>query len=128
MYVKHINDISTSIDYFQRTSYNTWMNPVNNYSRRRLTYISDKLPTLQGLANKFQKVLANDTCIFGRWTSDLIVGTNISAIEWRLDDWYKNVVKESLDVRDPRILMMTLYMFKKKRGAPGSSVGLVERS
>ncbi|KAF2248862.1 HET-domain-containing protein [Trematosphaeria pertusa] len=50
-----------------------WYNVVTEYSRRDLTYQSDKLPALSGIAKAFQKNTGY-TYLAGLWKEDLIAG------------------------------------------------------
>lgn len=46
---------------------------MENYSVRRLTISTDRLPALSGIATEFSKIL-NDSYVFGLWKSDLHLG------------------------------------------------------
>lgn len=50
-----------------------WLAIVNDYSRRRLTFASDKLPALAGLAEKLSGSMGSEY-LAGLWKNDLIEG------------------------------------------------------
>lgn len=50
-----------------------WYKIIMAYTRRSLTYARDKLPALQGLAEKYKEVI-NDDYIYGLWKSNLPMG------------------------------------------------------
>lgn len=56
----------------QYYTHDTWINLVQEYSRRQLTYPSDRLPALHGLQAELKRQLGSDTYIFGMWSSDLV--------------------------------------------------------
>ncbi|KAJ9667173.1 hypothetical protein H2201_002693 [Coniosporium apollinis] len=62
--------------------YSTWMYIVHSYTRGRLTYETDRLAAIQGLANEFKKS-REDEYIMGLWTGDLP-----QALLWHRDDQY----------------------------------------
>lgn len=53
--------------------YNTWYGLVTEYSKRSLTFGSDKLPALSGLARLFARA-NHDEYLAGLWRKDLLVG------------------------------------------------------
>ncbi|KAH8654556.1 heterokaryon incompatibility protein-domain-containing protein [Tricladium varicosporioides] len=59
------------------TELKTWKCIVENYTRRRLSYLPDRLPALAGVAEKFQKVWT-DEYLAGLWKHHFI-----SLLAWR---------------------------------------------
>jgi hypothetical protein len=53
--------------------YNRWLGVVSNYSHRKMTKQSDKLPALSGLAHKVADV-TGDLYLAGIWRNDLARG------------------------------------------------------
>ena len=53
--------------------HHTWLSLVNLYAEAQLTYRSDALPALSGLANAFQDKL-QDQYLAGIWRGDMIRG------------------------------------------------------
>ncbi|KAL7929142.1 heterokaryon incompatibility protein domain-containing protein [Trichoderma chlorosporum] len=51
-----------------------WLAVCVQYSRRKLTKMSDKLPAMAGLATKFQEFLPDDKYVAGLWMQDLLRG------------------------------------------------------
>jgi hypothetical protein len=51
-----------------------WTKIVQNYSYRRLSYASDRLPALDGIASEFNRILGQDHYLFGLWRNDLVHG------------------------------------------------------
>ncbi|KAF2497972.1 hypothetical protein BU16DRAFT_330767 [Lophium mytilinum] len=66
---------ATHIDLYKR-----WYTLVSHYSARSLTYPSDKLPVLSGIALEMFQLL-NDCYLAGLWRNDLIRG-----LLWELDE------------------------------------------
>jgi hypothetical protein len=62
--------------------YLEWYTSIENYSRRDLTYESDKLPALSGYAHAMQEVLEG-TYLAGLWKQDLLIGMLWSAFSTR---------------------------------------------
>ncbi|ORY08994.1 heterokaryon incompatibility protein-domain-containing protein [Clohesyomyces aquaticus] len=50
--------------------YGPWTNIVDNYTSRFMSYRSDRLPALAGIASEFAKLL-NDEYMYGLWSKDL---------------------------------------------------------
>ena len=55
------------------TSYDIWYDIVSRYSKRKLTYASDKLPAMLAVAEDAAGIL-NDRYLAGLWENDLAVG------------------------------------------------------
>lgn len=51
----------------------TWLQIVEDYTKRNLTFESDKLPALQGLA-QYVRALTRDRYLFGLWKTSLDIG------------------------------------------------------
>ncbi|KAL9638200.1 MAG: hypothetical protein Q9164_001708 [Protoblastenia rupestris] len=51
--------------------YAHWIGLVDNYTSRNLTFVSDKLPALSGLASNVQTALPEDRYLAGLWRSHL---------------------------------------------------------
>jgi hypothetical protein len=51
--------------------YKRWASVVNKYSRGSLTFPTDKLVALSGIAEKFRSLLNTDTYLAGLWRGDL---------------------------------------------------------
>lgn len=87
---------SSTIEFFSlRQLFEVWYNTVNEYTRRELTFPSDKLPAIGGIAGAFQK-LTDDTYLAGLWKSNLIHDLMWSSqpatcfktvSEWRAPSW-----------------------------------------
>jgi hypothetical protein len=60
-------------DHFWKGSPN-WYNLVEEYSARRLTIPSDKLPALSGLAERFKEAATHDEYVAGIWKEALLEG------------------------------------------------------
>ena len=58
----------------QQQAYDRWRAICVQYSKRRLTKASDKLPALSGLAQRFNALLRNDKYLAGLWGEDLLRG------------------------------------------------------
>ncbi|KAK3656394.1 hypothetical protein LTR56_003096 [Elasticomyces elasticus] len=54
--------------------YKTWYKIVETYSRRLLTFPTDRMPALAGLACRTQSLLNGDDYLAGLWRSDLVTG------------------------------------------------------
>lgn len=59
----------TASGLFER--YNTWKEIVTGYSGRELTFPTDKLVAISGIANEIQKQRPKDKYVFGSWRSDI---------------------------------------------------------
>lgn len=57
----------------QVACYTSWYNIAQNYSHRYVTFESDWLPALAGLASNYASVL-DDTYVYGLWSKDLYRG------------------------------------------------------
>jgi hypothetical protein len=68
----------------QRAIYDLWYNVINEYSRRKLTRETDKLPALSALAEEFAR-LTGDTYLSGFWKNDLL-----HALLWRIETSYSS--------------------------------------
>jgi hypothetical protein len=66
-------DIEYANGYTMKNTYDTWLHLVEKYRHCNLTYTSDTLPALAGLARKFQKEL-NDEYLAGLWRTDILRG------------------------------------------------------
>lgn len=55
------------------TRYNTWLEMVEGYSKRKLSVPSDKFPAISGLAAEYSYML-KDEYVAGLWRNDLIRG------------------------------------------------------
>ncbi|CZR66449.1 uncharacterized protein PAC_16350 [Phialocephala subalpina] len=54
--------------------YQGWLKLVQDYSRRKITKNSDRIPALAGLASKFAQRLSSDTYLAGLWAGDIFRG------------------------------------------------------
>jgi hypothetical protein len=61
-------------------SYLEWTTLVSNYSRRRLTVLSDRLPALSGVAEKFQEAWGGEKYYAGLWPKHFV-----EFLSWRHD-------------------------------------------
>jgi len=73
----------------QTTIYNLWYSAVDEYSIRRLTFPSDKLPAMAGIASRIQAV-TYDEYLAGHWRREME-----RSLFW--SPWYPDPV----DLRDP---------------------------
>ena len=67
-----------------------WYNVVTEYTRRSLTFQSDKLPAIAGIARTFHTKF-NATYVAGLWKEDLIAG-----LAWYLDTRSDEIISEAL--------------------------------
>lgn len=51
-----------------------WYLLIQDYSRKQLTFLSDKLPALAGLAQLYQGTMKEDKFLAGLWLSDILIG------------------------------------------------------
>jgi hypothetical protein len=51
-----------------------WTDIVENYSKRSLNFLSDRLPAVSGIASHFKQLLPNDKYMFDLWKSTLDYG------------------------------------------------------
>ncbi|KAF2658647.1 HET-domain-containing protein [Lophiostoma macrostomum CBS 122681] len=49
----------------------TWYLIVTNYSHRKLTFASDRVPAIEGIASEFSECFPDDQYLFGLWKLDL---------------------------------------------------------
>ncbi|KAL9052146.1 MAG: hypothetical protein Q9206_004429 [Seirophora lacunosa] len=87
--------------------YERWYRLVSTYSQRELSYESDILPALGGLAQAFQKVYTDqDKYVAGLWQADLFRGLlwmtrdsslAVRPLEYRAPSWSWASVKGELD-------------------------------
>jgi hypothetical protein len=76
---------------------------IQQYSQRRLTYASDKLPAFSGISSQLQAVVGG-TYLAGLWSSDIIVGilweketrTSAHVTPYRAPSWSWAVTDESV--------------------------------
>jgi len=78
-----------------------WYNAVSDYSNRSLTYDTDKLPAISGIAAKLQTIL-NYKYLAGLWQEDIIHGLlwHNGSNPMRLDVWpwvYDSAFKEEME-------------------------------
>ncbi|KAL5375257.1 hypothetical protein DPSP01_011355 [Paraphaeosphaeria sporulosa] len=57
-------------DHLQASLYDDWLRVIQEYSIRRLTFASDRLPALAGITNGFKDQL-KDESIYGLWFGDI---------------------------------------------------------
>lgn len=82
-YSTYLNDVRIN------EVYRTWLALVAKYSACELTYRSDSLPAVSGLAKSFQAEL-QDEYLAGIWRKDMIRG-----LLWRTWDWQKKDTPQS---------------------------------
>ncbi|KAH6668209.1 heterokaryon incompatibility protein-domain-containing protein [Halenospora varia] len=82
--------VSGSITNNPETELKTWKCTVENYTRRRLTYLPDRLPALAGVAEKFQKTWT-DEYLAGLWKRHFIL-----LLAWRRNQDHPIVYFEPL--------------------------------
>lgn len=75
----------------RRCHFDSWYETVWRFSRRNLTFESDKLPALSGLANLIARI-HNCTFVAGLWQEDLQVGLSWYLLRNR--NWYEYEVKQ----------------------------------
>ncbi|KAF1959286.1 HET-domain-containing protein, partial [Byssothecium circinans] len=68
---RRLNHYSNDSLRLQKSPYDTWMKIVYDYSSRKLTYASDRLPALSGIASLFTTILEKDEYLLGLWKKDI---------------------------------------------------------
>lgn len=74
-----------------RRPYGPWYELVEQYTKRKMKYESDKLPALVGLATKFAEHVENDEYAAGLWRDDLLPG-----LLWSAGNFHEWAVKHVL--------------------------------
>lgn len=74
-----------------RRPYGPWYELVEQYTKRAMTYESDKLPALVGLATKFAEHIGKDEYVAGLWREDLLAG-----LLWSAGNFHQWAVKHVL--------------------------------
>lgn len=69
--------VSTAEHGFEAIKYNIWRNIVQNYTRRRLTVLSDRLPAIAGISQRFKEAWS-DEYYAGIWKRQFI-----PSLTWR---------------------------------------------
>lgn len=64
--------------------YHKWYSMIEDYSSRSLTYKSDKLPAISGIAVAFWELTSKDKYLAGLWNNDLLPGLS----------WFPDLSKE----------------------------------
>jgi hypothetical protein len=82
-------DMFDFVDHAARFSiYHTWYTMIYEYSRRKLTFESDKLPALAGIASRIQ-VITHDQYLAGHWRKELA-----RSLFWRVNSFYLPSISE----------------------------------
>lgn len=100
------NHLGHRHEYYHRKG-SKWYTTLNQYSDRKLSRESDKLPALSGIARIFQDMMGGEY-VAGLWTSDLVEGLAFQCFggphsrpkEWRAPSWSWASIDGMLSVTD----------------------------
>lgn len=74
------NDTMGIAEFAEDSTYSNWDEVVRRYSKKALTFSSDKLPALSGIASLFDSMLPEDRYLAGLWEARLEEG-----LRWAVD-------------------------------------------
>lgn len=80
------NDLSLDSVFDATDAFAVWHRVVNEYSRRRLTFASDKLPALAGIASKLSSI-SGSRYLAGLWRDNLIRDLCWERHLWEIVPW-----------------------------------------